>query len=300
MFILPASQFLDTGYFAGGGETNGLSIDGFQFATETMKAVQGTITDKSSNSGQSGAQSQTKGYIALNLTTFDVMRFVDESVYQVSHGVNFFGGAGSVNSAAKGYFGGGASGTTPVSTLHTIQFSDETTATPSIALTVARVYPSGVTSATKGYFMGGYTSPGGANETAEIDGVQYSDDTIVNPTAALSAARWNASGSFNSATKGYVLGGMNDTPAYLTTIDAFTFATEASAAMGISLATARSYTIGVNSGVRGYIAGGESSGDFFWQEIEGIEFSNDSAVNPAAALPIGRRGGIGIQSGGFL
>lgn len=86
-----------------------------------------------------------------------------------------------------GYFAGGYNGTTGVGDIDGIVFASETATNPSVTLTVARYYLTGVNSSTRGYFGGG--SINGVGQQTEIDGIRFDTEASINPAAVLSVAR---------------------------------------------------------------------------------------------------------------
>ena len=62
---------------------------------------------------------------------------------------------------------------------------------PATTLVASRMQMSAINNDVKGYWIGGYT---GSSGSGEIDGIQYSDDTQVNPSATLTTTRYGHAG----------------------------------------------------------------------------------------------------------
>jgi hypothetical protein len=206
-------------------------------------------------------------------------------------------GLTGVNSTTRGYYGGGPLNSNEIDG---IQFSNETAINPAATLAQGRT-PEGTQSTTRGYFVGGSyntTIPGPSTQTNEIDGIQFSDETAINPAATLVQARINHA-TVNSSTRGYFGGGtLFPAPGYLENeIDGFIFSSETSINPAATLVQGRTGLSGVSSTTRGYFGGGEPSGPVrITTEIDGIEFSSETSINPAAALAQARHGLVGVSS----
>lgn len=135
----------------------------------------------------------------------------------------------------------------------------------------------------RGYSMGGIISVRG------ISGIQFSDQTAVNPLADLLGDAQNTAG-LNSSEKGYALGGGNSP---YNAIHGFRFSDEAAVAVSAVLSVGREIGAGVNSVARGYVLGGGSVPS---TEIDGIRFSDEAAINPGATLAVARNRSAGVNS----
>ena len=117
----------------------------------------------------------------------DALQFSDETVAALSAVLSVARGElTGVNSALKGYFGGGSADEGNSDLIDALQFSDETVAPLSAVLSVARYGVAGVNSALKGYFGGGYADEGNSDL---IDALQFSDETVAPLSAVLSVTR---------------------------------------------------------------------------------------------------------------
>jgi hypothetical protein len=191
--------------------------------------------------------------------------------------------------STKGYHGGGNPSrwdTSQLNQIDGIQFSNEAAIDPAAALAQARRSLAGVNNVSKGYFVGGFSSPSSLSIVTQIDGIQFSNEAAIDPAAALAQARASLSG-VNSSTKGYFAGGETSS-SNLTQIDGIQFSDEAAIDPAAALAQARGALSGVNSSTRGYFAGGFAPGAGAVNQIDGIQFSDETAIDPAAALVQGR------------
>jgi hypothetical protein len=141
----------------------------------------------------------------------------------------------------------------------------------------------------RGYFGGGLVFV----QQNVIDGIQFSNETSINPVAVLAVARRELTG-VNSTTRGYFAGGTPGSGVQ-NEIDGIQFSNEAAINPAAALAVARRGLAGVHSTTRGYFAGG-FAGSGLTTEIDGIQFSNEAAINPAAALVLARNGLAGVHS----
>jgi hypothetical protein len=256
-------------------------IDGIQFSNEA--GINPSAALVIARFGLHGLNSTTRGYFAGGRNAnggsneIDGIQFDNEAAINPSAGLitPFNLGVwrgGPVSSSTKGYIGGGFQGETGdewTSSIRGFIFSNETSSNPSATLVSLRNHVAGVNSTTKGYFSGGFFTPGGGGfTTSEIDGIQFSNEAGINPSAALATARaWHT--GVNSTTRGYFAGG----------------ATYAFTATGNGRSNAIEET-GNSSPVT--------------NEIDGIQFDNEAAINPSAGLPVPRHMPTGVQNGGIL
>ncbi len=136
------------------------------------------------------------------------------------------------------------------------------------------------TNSTRGYFVGG-----GPVSLDQIDGIQFSNETAIDPAAALVQARTGAAGVNNPA-RGYTGGGGPTTQGgQLNQIDGLQFSNETAIDPAAALVQARTGLVGVNSTTRGYFMSGSSDGSpTLSLQIDGIQFSDETAIDPAASL----------------
>lgn len=196
-----------------------------------------------------------------------------------SGAISMYDGYGKSNITPAGYFGGGNStysNSTSTAEIDGIIFSNEAATNPTAALVVARAGMAGVSSLTRGYFLGGLAS---GTFSAEIDGLQFSSVTAINPAATLPAVVWEPLSVF-STTKGYSGGGYNSSYVALSSIVGFVFSSETASTLSAVLVLARATGVGLSGSTSGYFCGGSG----FSSEIDGINFSTDTAINPAATI----------------
>lgn len=185
-----------------------------------------------------------------------------------------------LNESGVGYSMGGHNGDSSLSVLiEAYYFVSRTVITPAAALAVAKEC-AGVNSDSRGYALG----------ASHIDGIQFSDETAINPAVTLPTSR-GLFATCNSSDRGYALGGhVGGNP--MTEIDGIQFSDETAINPAATLSVARYWFDGVNSSDRGYALGGSSWKD----DIDGIRFSDEAAINPAATLSVGRLEVCGVNS----
>lgn len=316
------------GYFAGGqwipskDYITVTEIDGILFSTEAAHNPSAGLAV--SRKAIAGVQSNSRGYFAgggnSNDSSFyseiDGINFDTDAAVNPSSTLNLARAAASgvTYPALRGYFAGGyyyASKELNMSNeIDGITFSTEAAHNPSATLSLARYSIAGTNSFTRGYFAGGGTSFTAAGFSSEIDGIIFSPEAAVNPSASLKRGRVGPAGVQSppfspeptialsnlygfSVLKGYFAGGYrNSTSSPSSEIDTLVFSTQGSYNPSATLAVARDSLAGVNSSTKGYFAGGVQS----LSEIDGIVFSTDAAHNPTATLPLARSGLTGVSS----
>jgi len=153
----------------------------------------------------------------------------------------------------------------------------------------------GVSSSAKGYIGGGPAAL--LNEVAvnEIDGINFSSETSINPAATLAVARGPTAG-LNSTTRGYWTGGWTYAPfgsqiVLTTEIDGIIFSSDTAINPAAALVLARLGAPGVSSSAKGYVGGGNNTAVdgkvytyYFYSEIDGINFSTETVNNPSAVI----------------
>lgn len=125
----------------------------------------------------------------------------------------------------------------------------------------------------KGYYTGGYNG----SASSEIDGVEYNNDTAINPTASLSMAR-NAIVAAASSSMSYFAGGSTNNR-----IDKFNLDTESCSASSYNLSIPREQGGVAYNSSKAYISGGTISGDVT-ASIETINYSNDTVSTLGSSL----------------
>jgi hypothetical protein len=193
-----------------------------------------------------------KGYAGYS----DIAAFIfnRETAYTIS--ATFGSGTENAgcNSSTKAYYGGGNAGS--YNRIYDLIFSaKETSSLLSATLAVGRVALCALNSTTKGYWAGGYI-PSPAAQSSEIDGIQFSNDTAVNPSATLSYPIIRNTASVCSSTRGYICGGTSTSLSPQTTklIDYLTYSSETITNLGFVLTASSQGGAGVNSTTTGYVA----------------------------------------------
>lgn len=287
------------GYTFGGGAAT-TTINGIKFADDSLSNPASSLN--TARTGAGAFNSLAKIYIGGGsdsggnfLSDVDSFIIATEAVGNPSATLALArSGLAGVHSNVKGYWGGGLksftfSASDGSNEIDGLNFSDESAINPSATLAVARQSLASCSSAIKGYYLGG-TVPTGfttSNFYDEIDGIQFSDESAINPSAVLSVARHSVAGvSALGTNKGYCMGGRTSaTPlVYSSEIDGINFQTEAAINPSATLADgAREAAGGVSSQLKGYCMGGGDGGGSAGK-VDGILFSDESAINPSLTI----------------
>ncbi len=246
------------GYFCGGYYSTSYysEIDGIQFSDET--AINPGAVLSVGRAGLVGVNSSTHGYCMGGhgsgspsvKTDIDGMRFSDETAVNPSAALdaNRDDGA-SYGSSTRGYFHGGRDTSfVQQDDIYYFQYSDETDGTLAALCVVARSYLDGVNSSTRGYAGGGHT---GSAYSWEIDGLQFSDETQINPAATLpdTPTVGIAGLTSNGNQRGYWCGGYyGSSPFYYDSIQGIKFSDETAINPSAGIKHARDYLAGVYQG----------------------------------------------------
>ena len=174
----------------------------------------------------------------------------------------------------KGFHMGGIAGAA-VDVIEDLIFSDETSQVIAATLDTVRYGGIGVSSASKGYQMGGQVAV-----TDVIEDLIFSDETSQAIAAVLSDARGAGAGVY-SALKGFLMGG---TAATVATIDALVFAAETCGAIAATLDTAAYGQAGVSSPAKGYAMGSSAGAG---TAIEDLIFADETSQVIAATMDTG-------------
>lgn len=313
------------GYIGGGNTTASLasdeiqSIEALSFRDESVLATSATLSVARRNFA--GVNSSTTGYFAGGMqysygsgfvyqNAIDGIQFSTESQTGAVASISTArGNLAGVSSSTKGYFGAGTSSTTnSTSIVDFMNFSNQTTGIiSSVFLALARTRLASVssTSTSKGYFAGGRSGSGKSTSlTSEIDGITFSTDTLINPSAALIYSREYFSG-VNSSSNGFFDGANRDV------MEKLQFSTETIVGTGARLNITRlrvtgvsnpgnaSYSIellnflGFNS-YSAYFGGGLAS--TYSSEIDGFSLMHEYSSNPSATLSLARAQLTGVNS----
>lgn len=193
-------------------------------------------------------------------------------------------GAGGVNSAVRGYFGGGAAntfvGTPSLIEIDGLVFASEAAINPAATLATARLYMATANSSSRGYFAGGGTGNISIVFVLrnEIDGIRFDTEAAINPAAALVTARYNMPGVQSVARGYFVAGGITPvTGVMYTEIDGIDFATEAAINPAATLNLEMGAS-GINSSTRGYFPKSTLN------PVHGLDFATETTFATAANL----------------
>jgi hypothetical protein len=255
-----ASVSSDSKGYVGGGHLLNLPtdvIEGLTFFNESMNVLSTTLSVR--RYMLAGTSSPEKGYFGGGTVTPTTTK-VDDLIFstETSNGVvanliEVLSYHVGIDSSTKGYFCGGNRGAVSAA-IDLINFSTDAALRISATLSIARMSLMSVSAPQRGYFAGGQAAIG-ANPiySKEIDGLEFSSDTAINPSATLSIARTSGAG-IESVIKGYI-GGGSDHPAYGT-----------------------------------YVGGGPNPEDTgsssFRATIDGLDFRTEAAINPSVSLSV--------------
>ena len=247
--------------------------------------------------------SSGRGYSLGDIDSIIGLKFSDESAIITSASIPTKTSISSgVSSGYRGYSLGGVTETSPgtnntTNIIQGIQFSDETAVNPASSLSETTYYCWGVSSDVRGYSMGGNeTINPPISETKDtIQGIQFSDETAINPAATLSEQKVNAVG-VNSSTRGYSIGGTLTDYSISSNIDGIQFSDETAINPSASIASPKSNGCGVSSQDNGYMIGGRDSSVTTSTTINGLRFSDETAINISASISVAIASNIGIFS----
>lgn len=180
----PAGVFSGTtGYWLGGHPLNG--IDGIIFSSEAATNPAAVLSNP--GQGYAGASSATKGYIGGTTDPVDAFTFSSETIAATSASLALGAWNGAVFDDNNSFWALGSN------TMQKLIFSSETIAGTSEVLNQARSYPAGISGNIIGYFGGGLQATTLYNE---IDGINFTTETAVNPAATLSVSTRYCSNMF--------------------------------------------------------------------------------------------------------
>jgi len=140
----------------------------------------------------------------------------------------------------------------------------------------------------KGYWGGGFD----VTAQNDIEGLDFINETILNPAANLGTGRYGL-GACNNATNAYFGGGFFPS-VNVAAIDGFIFASEAANNPSVNLPTPRARLTALSAKLenKGYFLGG----GLYSSEIDGIDMATEIAINPAAALTVAQAYLSGTQN----
>jgi hypothetical protein len=192
---------------------------------------------------------------------------------------------GGVSSWFAGYISGGDIGGTDSAIISKMSFTAETEATLAATLDNAREQNTrGMQNAnTKGYVTGG----GVTTSSAQIDYINFADDTSVDLGTDLPASCQGAAVVENEDVAGYYMGGGN------TAIRKMVYSGESVSTISAVLPSSRLSQLPCWSGTKGYACGG-NGGPI--ATVQALTYSGETVAQLANSLPSAREDGMGISS----
>ena len=183
---------------------------------------------------------------------------------------------------AFGYFAGGYTGSSRLSTMDRIDYSNDTpTATPKGPITVARNTGSATSNLSHGYFSGGYD---GSDNLSRVDRVDYSNDTATATAKGNLEDGRTGAGGVGNINFGYVAGGrLESTNSESSQIDRIEYSNDTATALekGNLLNNKYYYQGAVGNQDFGYFGGGRYPAPGGHSRVERIEYANDTATTVA-------------------
>lgn len=181
----------------------------------------------------------------------------------------------------KGYNAGGVynNWSTRYSEITYFSFASESGGTLSATLALARYGLEGYFSTTKGYCSRG-SIPNSPYSSTEIDGLQFSDETAINPSTAFAAyGCWGFAISYS--TKGYIFSGVYSN--YTTTIMGFTFSDESLATLSATAPVGLIHSGVCWDSTKGWWGGGRIfEGEINY--IDSLTFSSETTTNESITV----------------
>ena len=301
------NQGSTSGYNSGGGPpflgslTGQNNITKFPFATDANASDVGDLTQNrafisGNSSDASGYASGGRGPNGNEVNTIDKFPFsADTNAADVGDLTQARNNSKTGNSStASGYASGGDQTN---DTIDKFPFASDANATDVGDLAEGRNAAAGQNSTTHGYVSGG----GGpaSTEHMTIQKFPFATDTNATLTSQLLTMEKDQMAGQNSNTHGYVSGGRGpfSSDTFLSTIEKFSFSSDASAREIGDLTQARSQAAGQSSTANGYTSGGFFSppdpGDK--NTIDKFPFATDANASDVGDLGQGRRTQAGQQ-----
>lgn len=273
----------------GSAVNTGNIISGMAFPTETAITSAATLVQPRGMAG--GTHTSVKGYFFggripgtgplgySRVGQVDGLVFSTDTAIDPAGAVGAADGVSTITSANNGY--GNQSSIK-------YNFATETAGTYVMPYAQVRNYSANSQNQTKGYRLGGINTFNGApNFVAEIDGLLFANDTLINPAAGIVQIRGRGTGH-NSPTAGYACGGEGwSYNTYYGQIDGMVFATETTIDPASNMVQARtSSNWGSNSSTRGYCHGGTSGIGVAGAalQIDGIIYATNTVTDPAVGI----------------
>jgi hypothetical protein len=196
-------------------------------------------------------------------------------------------GSYGLSSNSYGYFGGGINGITRTSQISRLDFSTDILSNSSlINLPEGRSYGATVTSASYGYFGGG-TKPPFVVYISNITRLDFSNETVIDPTNSFSIIKGFVGSSSNNS-YGYFAGGLSVPPPgnQLSSITRLDFSSDViSDSPSRNLPAATSSGSGTSNNLYGYFSGGVTPTPSIISTIVRIDFSTETIGLPGKHLP---------------
>ncbi len=227
-------------------------------------------------------------FISMNVQALPFATELWYTIFIIDLAGTRYWGAGC-HSEVKGYMCGGfkTMGTTEKYDITYYNFTSESAALLSDALSEGLSHCSAVSSEYKGYVLGGFSDVNARIDS--INALTFGNDTCTILTETLSQEIID-SGTLNSELKGYALGG--DAVSILDDIEAFVYGNETTSVIAEKLSTARSNLTGVNSATKGFVG----TGNTVVRTIDDFLFSTELSQTITAETGVLRKNSIGINS----
>ena len=300
------------GYWMGGYNGSWSSeIDGINLFNETANNPAATLAVAASNG--TGLHSSFRGYrcggttSSGNVTTIDGFNFSTEASVSVTALSFKRAEAAGLNAGSKGYIAGGRDTTTAeaqpaIANIISLTYSTEASTNITAMLQTSRnsLNGGGLSSGFRGYCLGGFNAAGN-NPFDEIDGLLYSNETAINPSAALPTARGLLAGH-NSTRKGYAVAGLlTDGGARTSEVTGFNFSGESASNISAAYLDSVTGADGVSSRSKGFVAGGMNSpsGNNWISLVQGLLYSSETASTAGFTLAASRSLMSGVYTGGM-
>lgn len=272
------------GYYCGGntGSSTGITeINYIDFATEALTVISNTLPEARRQTAS--LSSSSAGYLCggtLTTSTDTIVKFTFSSEIAANMSITLASvgnSAAGTGDSTKGYI----AGRTDNSFIEKLTYSTEAVVNTSITLAVGRNALASCTSSTKAYFLAGTTNDSNTGAVGEIDGLVYSTESTINPSATVTA-RGGATGG-ESSTAGYVTSGFSTLFRSTGIIDTLDFSTDTTSYIQ-------------SSGLWNHGWGATALSNKAIQSPS-ISFSQLYSYNPQGGYIIGGAGNSGVLSG---
>ncbi len=294
-------------YSMGGNTSNTDSLAGFQdsvesfdFGAESFSTIGDTLATARTDAG--GGSFSSKGYIAGGqnnspalISSIEGIEYSIDDVFAVSATLGAANKRpGAYESAIYIFFVGGDQGAT-VSSIQRLDTS-EVRDTSSETLNTAKEAMANFANGTEGWDVGGKTG-GASTSLTEIGKLTFSGETHALESGSLDVNTDSHTGVVSS-TKGYAMGGLNNSGTFQDKIEDVDLSTGASTTItAVLTATTRSVHRGHSSATKGYMPGGGApSGGTKVVTNQQLTFSGETISDIGAALNTKRNFHVNVQS----